>query len=100
MQAVDPWKAASRDNWTARDHETFQLHWNRLGEMHRAGTLLLAGRAQDADGSGPGIVIFEADSDEAAQRVFEEEPFFVRGFARGTLHPFRIGLAAGKAVEV
>ena len=99
MQAVDPTKAASRENWTADDHETFNLHWKRLAELTKAGVVLLAGRAQDSDGRGPAIVIFEADSEEEAKRVFEEEPFLTRGFARATLHPFSIALSVGREVE-
>jgi uncharacterized protein YciI len=99
MQAVDPTKAASRDTWTAEDQETFNLHWNRLVELTQAGVVLLAGRAQDSDGTGPAIVIFEAESDEEARRVFEEEPFLTRGFARATLHPFSIALSAGSEVS-
>jgi uncharacterized protein YciI len=89
MHAVDPAKAASQEAWTAEDKETFGLHLARLERLREEGTLLLAGRAQDADGTGPGIVIFEAASDDEARQIFEQEPFFVRGFARGRLHPFR-----------
>jgi uncharacterized protein len=99
MQAVDTSKAASRENWTPEDQETFNLHWNRLVELTKAGVVLLAGRGQDPDGTGPAIVIFEAESEEEAQRVFEEEPFLTRGFARATLHPFSIALSAGREVE-
>jgi uncharacterized protein YciI len=99
LQAVDPLKAASRENWTAHDQETFDLHWDRLVRLREAGTVLLAGRAQDADGGGPAIVIFEADSEEDARRLVDEEPFVTRGFATATLHPFRIALAAGREVE-
>jgi uncharacterized protein YciI len=89
MHATDPAKAASRDNWTEEDKETFDLHLSRLEKLKEDGVLLLAGRAQDADGTGPAIVLFEAPSEDEAKRIFEEEPFFVRGFAQGTLHPFR-----------
>jgi uncharacterized protein YciI len=93
MHAVDSSKAASQDGWTAEDHETFDLHWSRLERLKEEGTLLLAGRSQDADGAGPAIVIFEADSADDAQRIFEEEPFLTRNFARCTLHPFRVALS-------
>lgn len=64
MQAVDPAKAASRDNWAPEDEETFRLHWANLEHLRDAGVLILAGRAQDADGTGPAICILEVDSEE------------------------------------
>jgi uncharacterized protein YciI len=93
MHAADPSKAANRDSWTAEDHESFNLHWARLEQATREGVVLIAGRAQDADGKGPAIVIFEAESEEEAKRFFAEEPFITRGFATGELHPFAIALA-------
>ena len=96
MEATDPAKAASRESWTEYDNETFQLHWDRLEKARDAGVLLLAGRSQDADGAGPAIVIFEADSEEDARRFMESEPFVVRGFSRANLHPFRVALSRNK----
>lgn len=93
MQAVDPAKAASRDNWTPRDAETFDLHWANLERLRDAGVLILAGRCQDADGSGPAMCILEVGSEEEARRIFDSEPFIARGFAKGTLHPYRVALS-------
>ena len=93
IQAIDPSKAASRDNWVPEDEETFNLHWANLEQLRDAGVLILAGRAQDADGTGPAICILEVDSEDEAQRIFESEPFFTRGFATGTLHPFRVAIS-------
>ncbi len=93
MHAVDPAKAASREDWTDYDNETFRLHWDRLARARGDGTLLVAGRAQDADGAGPAIVIFEVASEEEARRFMESEPFVTRGFATATLHPFRVALS-------
>lgn len=93
MQAHDPAKAASQENWTAEDQETFNLHWANLERLRDEGRLILAGRAQDADGSGPAVCILEVDSEEEAKRIFESEPFFQRGFASGRLHPFRVAIS-------
>jgi uncharacterized protein YciI len=89
MHPVDPSKAANPDLWTEDDHESFNLHWNRLEQATKDGVVLVAGRAQDADGKGPAIVIFEAESEEEARRFFESEPFITPG----CLHPFAIVLA-------
>jgi uncharacterized protein YciI len=90
MHPVDPSKAANPALWTAEDEESFNLHWSRLVQATQDGIVLVAGRAQDAEGNGPAIVIFEADSEDDAQRFFESEPFITRGFATGRLHPFAI----------
>jgi uncharacterized protein YciI len=97
LSPTDPAKAASREGWTEYDHETFDLHWANLEQALDDGKLVLAGRSQDADGTGPAIVIFEADSEEEARRFFEAEPFVTRGFATATLHPFRVALTRGEA---
>lgn len=73
--------------------EAGEAHWNRLLQAMEDGLLLLAGRPQD--GKGPGIVIFEAESDEAAQRFADEEPFVASGFVTASLHPFKAALMRG-----
>ena len=93
MRPTDSAKAASRDNWTTRDHATFADHWSNLERLKDEGVLILAGRAQDADGSGPAICIIEVDSEMEAQRIFAAEPFIKRGFATGTLHPYHIAIS-------
>jgi uncharacterized protein YciI len=93
MHAVDPSKAASRDNWTPEDFETFDLHWANLERLKDAGKLILAGRAQDADGTGIAICILEVDSEDEAQSIFEAEPFVQRGFATAPLHPYQVALS-------
>ena len=88
MHATDPNKAATREGWTDYDQATFDMHWAHLMTAKESGKLVIAGRTLDADGSGPAIVVFEADTPEEAQRFFEAEPFVTRGFCTATLHPF------------
>mgnify|MGYP001797517294 CR=1 FL=1 len=88
MTPTDPSKTLNRDGWTDYDRETFELHMAHLNGALDAGRLILAGRTLDADGNGPAIVVFEAESPEEAQRFFEAEPFVMRGFCTATLHPF------------
>ncbi len=88
MRATDPSKALSRDGWTDYDRETFELHLAHLQCTKGASKLILAGRMLDPDGSGPAIVVFEANTEGKAQRLFEAEPFLTCGFCTATLHPF------------
>ncbi len=93
MRPTDPTRAASRENWTPQDHATFAEHWANLERLKDQGVLILAGRAQDADGGGPAICIIEVDSEAEARRIFAAEPVIMRGFATGTLHPYRIAIS-------
>ena len=93
LRAVDPAKAANRENWTVEDHQTFGLHWENLERLKKLGVLILAGRSKDPDGSGPAFVILETDTEAEARRHFHAEPFVTRGFATATLHPFRVAIS-------
>jgi uncharacterized protein YciI len=73
--------------WTEEDERIFEAHYAYLKQSTEEGIVLLAGRAQD--GVGPAIVIFEADSEEAARRFMENDPFVAGGLMRASLHPFR-----------
>jgi len=92
MYPMDPSKAANPELWTAEDHQSFNLHWNRLEQATKEGVVLGAGRAQD-DGAEPAIVLFESESQAEATRFFESEPFITRGFATARLHPSHIALS-------
>ena len=52
--------------------------------------MLLAGRS--LDGVGPAIVILEDETEEAAQKFMENDPFVASGLMRASLHPFRAAL--------
>ena len=88
MHPTDPQKAVNRDAWTSYDFETFDLHMAHLTSLQAAGKLILAGRTLEVDGTGPAICVFEANSVEEGQRIFEAEPFVTRGFCTATLHAF------------
>lgn len=77
-------------SWTERDRAVGAAHFERLREGTEAGTVILAGLALDAEG--PAVVIFEADSDEEAQRFMAQDPFVVHGLFTATLHPFTASL--------
>ena len=92
LQPVDSEKAKSRDGWTDEDLAMFDRHWAHLENAARSGTLVLAGRAQD--GIGPAIV--DCASEDEARSFMESDPFISSGFARGSLHPFRVALSRNK----
>jgi uncharacterized protein YciI len=44
-------------------------------------------------------VIFEAESEEAARKFMESDPFIAGGLMRASLHPFRAALVRDKNVS-
>jgi uncharacterized protein YciI len=54
------------------------------------GIVIVAGRSPE--GVGPAIVVFEAEHEEAARRLMEQDPFVFEGLFTATLHPFNAAL--------
>lgn len=76
--------------WTEKDARIGEAHFAFLKKATREGIVLLAGRSQD--GVGPVIVIFEAESEEAARDFLENDLFISGGLMRTSFHPFRAAL--------
>ncbi len=76
--------------WTEEDENVFEEHYARLRRATEEGIVILAGRSPD--GIGPAIVIFEAESEDAARRFMEGDPFLRHGLFRADLHAFRVAL--------
>ena len=57
-------------------------HFNYLKDLTEKGVLLLAGRTLNTDESSFGIIIFEADSEEAAQTIVADDPAVRQGVMR------------------
>ena len=53
--------------------------------------MLLFGRTLTTDASTFGIVIFRAESAEAARRIMADDPAVAAGVMRGEVFPFRVG---------
>jgi len=83
--------------WTEAEKQTAQLHFAYLDQAAKDGVVILAGRAQD--GIGPAIVVFEAESDEAAKQFLERDPFMADGLMTGSLHPYRVAVSRERAKE-
>ena len=57
------------------------------------GKILLGGVATNG---AVGIIILRVGSAEEAQQIFENDPAVKAGIGQAELHPFRVGLLAGK----
>lgn len=68
-------------------------HFAYLKELLSKGQLLMAGPCEDA---AFGIVVFEAESAEAAETIMRSDPAVAKGVMIGELHPFRVSLLRGR----
>lgn len=67
-------------------------HFAYLRQLMAEGVLILAGRTQTTDLDGMGIVIFNADSEEAARTIMQSDPAVAYGVFSATLFPYRVAL--------
>lgn len=65
-------------------------HAAYVSRLADEGVVLLAGRTQTADSNGFGIVIFVADSEEAARQIVAADPAVQNKVMRAELFPYRI----------
>ncbi len=67
-------------------------HFDYLQRLTEQGVVSLAGRTLTTDYGSFGIIIFTAESEEAARRIVREDPAVRQRIMRAELYPFRIGL--------
>ena len=90
FQPIRPELVTDPDSWTEEDVRIGEAHFAYLQQGTEDGIVLPAGRS--LDGVGPAIVILEAETEEAAQKFMENDPFVAGGLMRASLHPFRVSL--------
>lgn len=86
------------DGPTPEEAETVSAHFAYLQVLTQTGTVILAGRTLNTDYSSFGIVIFVAESDEAAQQIMLNDPAVIKRVMRGEVYPYRIALFAPENV--
>jgi uncharacterized protein YciI len=77
---------------TSEEDEIVSRHFAYLSDLTEKGVMILMGRTQNNDESTFGIAIFEAEDEEAAQAIMENDPAVVGGVMRATLYPYRVAL--------
>ena len=78
--------------WTDADNGVIGQHFARLAKATESGQVILAGRTTEALDQTFGLVIFEAESEEAAKRFMESDPAVVANIMSATLHPYSVAL--------
>jgi uncharacterized protein YciI len=68
-------------------------HMAYTKELFDQGKIVLDGAATNG---AVGIIVWRVDSAEEARRIYDNDPAVKAGIGYPELHPFRIGLLAGK----
>jgi uncharacterized protein YciI len=84
---------------TKEEAAIVEEHFNYLKNLAAKGVVILAGRTLTTDESTFGIVIFRAESEEAAHEIMNNDPAVKNGVMRATLFPFRVAVMEGKPVR-
>lgn len=71
-------------------------HFNYLKDLTAKGVLILAGRTQTTDETSFGIIIFRAESEEAARAIMNNDPAVAKGVFRASLFPYKVALMEGR----
>lgn len=81
-------------SWSEEDNAVGAAHFERLRAGTIAGTVIFAGLALDPEG--PAVVVFEAESEDAARAFMLADPFVSEGLFTATLYPFVASLVRGE----
>jgi uncharacterized protein YciI len=78
--------------WTKDDEEAIGRHFRHLKAATETGQAIVVGRTLEPGDKTFGLVIFEADSPEAAQAFAESDPAVVAGIMSVEVRPFALVL--------
>jgi len=77
---------------TPEEDRAVRAHFAHLQRLTSEGTVLLAGRTLNADATSFGIVLLEASSDDAAERLMQKYPAVQAGVFEAKVFPYCIAL--------
>ena len=80
------------DESTPEEERAISELFKRLQLLMEQGVVLLAGRSLNNDENTFAMVIFKADSDEAAREIMNEDPAVKAGVLRAELFPFFVAM--------
>jgi uncharacterized protein YciI len=91
---IHPPRANFAATMTPEEVEAWGVHFERFKRLLADGVIVLVGPTLGPHNTG--IAIFEADDEEEARRLMNEDPVIAGGYAEGELRPFRISLLRGR----
>ncbi|HET6846693.1 MAG TPA: YciI family protein [Anaerolineales bacterium] len=77
---------------TPEEDQIVGAHFTYLERLTKQGVVLLAGRTLTDDYAGFGIIIFGAESQQAAEKIVLNDPAVAQRVMRAELYPFRASL--------
>ena len=77
---------------TPDEGDVIGRHFTYLRDLTDRGIVVLAGRTLNTDPTSHGIVIFFADSEDAARGIMKSDPAVREGVMSAELFPYRIAL--------
>lgn len=95
MMCIQPTRTQMLVKGTEEEAQHVGAHFQRLKQLMDTGVVLHAGRTTNADRSSFGVVIFRAESDEAARAFVAADPAVASGIMRAELFPYGVALVAG-----
>ena len=97
IQPVRP--AMLTEGSTETESKTVSEHFDYLKNLTENGTVILAGRTQNKDYSSFGIVIFNAETEEKAHEIMNNDPAVKNRVFRAELFPYRNALFTPENAE-
>ena len=85
---------------TDREAKVVGEHFEYLKALTAQGRVLVAGRTLTTDDQAFGIVVFEAESEAAAEELVAGDPAVSHGVMRAELWPFRVALWSARGPRV
>ncbi len=86
---IRPVRAGFHKGLTGEEEEIMGRHFNYLKDLTEKRVAILVGPCLDR---AFGVCIFEAESEEAAHKIMENDPSVKEGVMTTELHPFRVSL--------
>lgn len=84
---------------TPEEDAIVSAHFNYLKQLTEQGIVLMAGRTLHTDETSHGLVVFVADSVEAAQDIMTHDPAIQAGIFSSELFPFAVALASSAILQ-
>lgn len=80
------------DKWTQKDEAIVSRHFKHLVDLETNKKLIMAGKTEGLDPNTKGLVFFQAESLEKAQKIMDSDPAIMEGIMTGTLQEFNVAL--------
>jgi uncharacterized protein YciI len=80
---------------TPDQREVVGAHFARLGQLYEQGVVSFVGRATVDEPSTFGLVVFEAESEDAAYFIAAEDPAVQHGIMTAEVFPFEVFFQRG-----